>query len=343
MFMGHIGWFLAISVAAGGPGPDRTADRPPPNRVSTTESFQGVLTLAVLGIEPQETPKADPHEQDAREIQAMNKAFQEAYDKGDAEALAALFLENGEVVNDEGLSVQGRSEIAAHFKRAFEANPGETITLDREDLSFLGPNLAREAGLATTKPSDGGPPETSLYRALLMKVDGRWLQATVNEYKAIEPTAHERLEDLSWMIGDWIDESEDAVVETQCDWSPDGSYLIREFLVQVGGQRLLSGTQRIGWDPRSKQFKSWVFDPDGGYSKGEWTRVGPREWRVRARGVLADGTEVSATQTIASDHQDRIRWRSYDRSLLGQSLPDLPEFLLVRKPPAPAATEKPKD
>ncbi|HEU5118797.1 MAG TPA: SgcJ/EcaC family oxidoreductase [Isosphaeraceae bacterium] len=340
MFRSHVHWFLALSVATGGAGLAQAAEGLIPVDLSVTGSVPRIVTLGLILLAEDNPPQNDPREQDAKEILKLNQAFQKAYNEGDAQAVANLFVENGEVVNDEGLSVQGRSEIAEHFKRAFEASPGEKIELVQEHLSFLGPDLAREMGLAVTKPSDGGPSETSRYRAILTRVDGRWLQATVQEYAGPEPSAHDRLEELAWLIGDWVDESEDAVVDTHCDWSDDGSYLVREFVIEVGGQPLLSGTQRIGWDPRLQRFHSWIFDPDGGHSEGLWTRIGPRDWRIQARGVLADGTEVSATQSISSDHKDRLQWRSYDRSIGGESLPDQPEIVLVRKPPAPASTDQ---
>lgn len=334
MFTTLIGWFLALS-AADDRAP-RADPRPEPSFSRLTTEF---LPPGLVGVGPPAGPLDKDNDKDTSGIDALNRAFQEAYNEGDAEAVASLFLENGEAVNAQGFSVRGRTQIAEHFRRAFEASPGETIILEREELTFLTPDLALETGRATTRPKGGGDGETSRYRASLAKVDGQWLQASVQEYPSAEPTAHERLEELDWLLGEWVDESEDAVVETVCGWSPDGSFLIREFSIHVGGQHLISGTQRIGWDPLSKTLHSWVFDPDGGHSEGWWTRVGDREWRIQARGVLADGSEVSASYRVASDHKDRIHWRSYDRSLGGEALPDLPEVLLVRKPPAPSSVE----
>ena len=54
-------------------------------------------------------------------------------------------------------------------------------------------------------------------------------------------------------------------------------------------------TQRIGWDPLTKQIKSWVFDSEGGYGDGLWTRKG-NQWVIKSTGVLPDGR-------IAHGHQ----------------------------------------
>ena len=47
------------------------------------------------------------------------------------------------------------------------------------------------------------------------------------------------------------------------------------------GQARADGTQRIGWDPLTKQFKSWVFDANGGYGEGLWMRQGD-QWVIKA-------------------------------------------------------------
>ena len=38
--------------------------------------------------------------------------------------------------------------------------------------------------------------------------------------------------------------------------------------MKTGGMPVLSGTQRIGWDPLNRQFKTWIFDSEGGHAEG---------------------------------------------------------------------------
>ena len=47
---------------------------------------------------------------------------------------------------------------------------------------------------------------------------------------------------------------------------------------------MLSGTQRIGWDPLKRQFKTWIFDSEGGHGEGYYTRNGD-QWVVKTEGV----------------------------------------------------------
>ena len=121
-----------------------------------------------------------------------------------------------------------------------------------------------------------------------MKEEGRWLYATVREEHAAGLAHHERLKELEWLLGEWLDESSESIIHTTCRWSDDRNFLLRDFVIHVQGKPVLSVTRRIGWDPLSKQIKSWVFDSDGGYGQAIWTRNG-NQWTIKSTGVLPDG------------------------------------------------------
>jgi hypothetical protein len=173
-----------------------------------------------------------------------------------------------------------------------------------------------------------------------VKRDGKWLQDSIRDYSLPESseelTAHDHLKELEWMVGDWIDESDEAEVHTTCRWAENQSYLLRSFEVKIRGQARMSGTQRIGWDPRQKQIRSWVFDSDGGFSEGFVSRDGER-WVMKNSGVLKDGRTGSATNVLTRVNRDTIRWTSTDRTLGSEVLPDAEEITLVREPPQPHA------
>ena len=82
----------------------------------------------------------------------------------------------------------------------------------------------------------------------------------------------------------------------------------------------MSGTQRIGWDPRHKQIRSWVFDSDGGFSEGFWSRDGER-WVMKSTGVLKDGRAASATNVLTRVNRDTMNWTSVDRTSEPRSCP----------------------
>ena len=104
--------------------------------------------------------------------------------------------------------------------------------------------------------------------------------------------------------------------------------------VQIEGKPALSGSQRIGYDPLTKQIKSWVFDNDGGHGEGDWTRQGD-QWIIKARGVLRDGKVATATHVITYLSKDMILWKTMDRTVGSDTMAEAIEFVMVRKPPAP--------
>ena len=98
--------------------------------------------------------------------------------------------------------------------------------------------------------------------------------------------AYDRLKELEWMVGDWVDESESVKASSNVRWGDNKSFLIRTYQVEVKGEKATSGIVLIGWDPQTAQIKSWLFDADGGHGEGLWTRTDEKEWVVKAHGVL---------------------------------------------------------
>ena len=69
-----------------------------------------------------------------------------------------------------------------------------------------------------------------------------------------------------------------------------------------------AGSQRHAADRLGRvkhQFKTWIFDSEGGFGEGYWTRDGDR-WLIKAEGVRQDGQPASATNIITRLGKDRI-------------------------------------
>ena len=270
---------------------------------------------------------------DTRAIGALVEAFTKAFNAGDAAAVAATFTAGALVVDEEGERTLGRAAIRDQFAASFKNTPGSTIAIQVDSLRFLGPETALEEGRATITPGNGaGAPEISRFTAIYVKEDGHWLQAAVRDEPAGNLTVHDRLKELEWLVGEWVNESQEAVVFTTCKWADNGNFLLREFTVKTQGKPVMSGSQRIGWDPVKRQFKSWVFDSEGGFVEAYWTRDG-NQWLVKAEGVQQNGEPASATNIITRLGKDRIGWQSVNRTLGGAAVPGVDEFTLVRKPP----------
>jgi uncharacterized protein (TIGR02246 family) len=272
--------------------------------------------------------------EDDRAIRAALDAFSDALRKGDAQALAGLFTEDGEAVDGEGDSIVGRASLQEHYAARFASGPGDKFETVIDSIRILAPGVARVAGHSTVRPSDGAAAITGKYKSIQVKHDGRWLVASLRELPDSEMTPHDHLAELDWLVGDWVEESENAVVMTSYAWSDDRNYLLRKYDVRVKGKDALTGTQRMGWDPLTKQIKSWVFDSRGGYGEAHWMRA-EDQWILKTTGVRPDGLATTSTQILTRVDKDTLRWKSIDRTLGSEIRDDIEEVVMVRKPPRP--------
>jgi uncharacterized protein (TIGR02246 family) len=309
--------FVSASVSPAGPG----------MRPTLAQEASKAAAPAAAEAAPSAEEKA---------ILALDEAFVRAYNKGDARALAALFAEDAEVEEDDGLRFRGREEIAKALAEGLEADKGATISFDVESIRFLTPDSAKEVGRSVVKPAEG-PAVSRLYTVLYVRRDGRWQIADVREEPDPVVSPHDRLEGLSWLIGDWLDEGDDALVRVNARWSDDGNFLLRTFTVNLRGRPSLSISQRIGWDPLAKQIRSWEFDSAGGYGEGRWTNDGDR-WIVKHTAVRPEGSTATATNVMTRERPDLIRWISTDRIVDGRSEPDGTTYTLVKAPAPPVAS-----
>ncbi len=234
----------------------------------------------------------------------------------------------------EGVAIRGRDAITAHYRGRFSDFPGDKLEVAVEAVHMLAPGVASMEGTTKLIPPSGDPPSSSRFSTVFARVDGRWLIASVRELEDMAITPHDRLKDLEWMAGDWVQESGDAVIINSVKWSEDKNFLLRSFAIKVQGKAEVSGTQRIGWDPLTGQFKSWVFDSQGGHTESLWIRKGD-EWIVKSSGVRPDGLVATSTQVITRVNKDHIRWKSIDRTLGDSVEDDIAEIMMVRKPPQP--------
>jgi hypothetical protein len=164
------------------------------------------------------------------------------------------------------------------------------------------------------------------------------------------PSVAQHLKDLEWLVGDWAEEpseQSDISLRSTCGWTENRAFLIRKFKVERKGDVLHAGTEVIGWDPRGRRLRSWVFDSDGGFGENTWIHDGDH-WLLKYSGVLSDGSEVSATNIITMVDADRVTLQSRDRVANGQQQPEIPSIAIRRRPvthetTAPKATEKPAE
>jgi hypothetical protein len=164
-----------------------------------------------------------------------------------------------------------------------------------------------------------------------VKRDGKWLLDRITEEEVpVVLSQYEKLKDLEWMIGDWVDDDDEASVQTSCQWTKNKNFIVRSFTVSVRDRIEMSGMQVIGWDAAAKRVRSWVFDSDGGFAEGTWQRKGNR-WTIKSVGVLPDGGRSSSVNIMTMVDKDRFKWQTVNRDVDGEALPNVDEVLVVRQ------------
>jgi uncharacterized protein (TIGR02246 family) len=298
------------------------------------------LALSQLAVSPptqsQDTKAAkSTASKEVAGLHATSEAFEKAYNAGNAKAIAAQFTENAEVVDEEGDVIEGRANIEARFAELFKANPKARIAVELISLRQLSPDVAVEDGYSTTTLSPDEPGSRSPYTLVHVKRDGKWLVASVRDFpeEATEATAHEQLASLEWLVGHWVDESSDGRVETTCQWSEDGNYLLQNYEVKTRRGAVLKGTQRIAWDPLRRTIRSWAFDHSGAFTEATWTPL-DGSWILKAEGVTPDGQAVSVTRMVTVIGIDSFQIDLTSLVVGSELLPDS-SVRVVRRPPAP--------
>jgi uncharacterized protein (TIGR02246 family) len=287
--------------------------------------------LSPAGVQ---TTSSQERESDVRAITDLLASFIKAYNAKDSKALGALFTAEAEIEDEDGDLTRGRDAIVERFSEMFKENGKDRLAVDTDSLRFLGTDLAIEEGTASISTGADTALRTNQYSVIYARQGGRWLHARIRDEQLDEDSSHKQLQQLEWMLGEWVNESDDGVVKTHCKWSDDGNYLLREFDVKVEGRIALRGTQRIGWDPQRKQFRMWVFDDRGGFAEGLLSRDGER-WITKASGVRSDGQSVSTTNAFTSVGKDRILWETLERTVGGEAVPGSDQYYLVRPAPTP--------
>jgi uncharacterized protein (TIGR02246 family) len=269
----------------------------------------------------------------ARQLILKNvRAYMDAFNRRDIKTLVNLFTEDCVVTENDGTEVRGRKELEEELKENFADEPKAQISVEVDALTFVTPDVAIETGTVTYYPDGKTLTAETEYQVTHVNKDGRWLMANARSFNRKVLSPYDELRDLEWLVGDWVDESSDSLIESSYRWADNKAFLLQNFTVRVKGQKVLNGTQRIGWDPLTKQIKAWVFDSEGGHGESLWNSVDDG-WVIKMQGVRIDGKVVTATNEIVQVAKDRLKFTSVDRIVGEERLPSFTAFV-VRKPPA---------
>jgi uncharacterized protein (TIGR02246 family) len=312
-----------------GRAPQQTAPAPAPAAAPAQAT-----SPAPARAPAQATAAAAPRAEE-KPIRDLVDAFAKAYSKPDLKALDALFTDQANVIDSAGETTRGKPEVMRMFASSFEENPALKLEPKVEEVNFVTPDVARVEGQSRLSTATGEASEYMRFSGLAVNRDGKWLIAEIRESAALaeDVSSYDRLSELEWMVGDWVDESENVKSTSSVTWADNDSFLVRTYKIEVKGEKPTTGTMFVGWDPQTGQIKSWHFDSNGGHGEGLWTRTGENEWVVKAHGVLRDGRPTSDTQIHVVLNKHSVKTSSVDRFIGGQIAPDITDGVMVRKPP----------
>jgi uncharacterized protein (TIGR02246 family) len=295
-----------------------------------------IASVAADNSSPDAQNIQQPALQSSPDYQAVADQFrkyQQAYDRGDAKALASFYAEDVNYIDQDGVEIKGRGEMEKLFVENFKANPGAKITIAIEDLKPLTPDVEINRGVATVTATSGIT-ESTRYVAVVAKKGDRWQICQLTQTAGPAPSAYSQLEPLQWLIGSWENKDADQTVETKVAWAGDQHFLVRTFKLRGAEAGETDGWEIVGWDPDRQQIRSWIFDSNGGFGESSWAYNGGH-WLIRASNVLPDGSRSTAEHVLTKVDDHQFTWESQNRTLDGESQPSVPKIVVHRTPSNP--------
>jgi uncharacterized protein (TIGR02246 family) len=286
--------------------------------------FSGLalLLLSFNFMPAQEKTGQDPkREADKQAIDKLIKATVEAYNNRDAAAIAAHWTADGEFIRNDGDPIRGRAAIEkgyAEFFKTLKAKP--KLEIQNDALRFPSADTAVSEVTLRLRNDEGEIIASSWRNTLLVRENGQWKVAIVREWDR-DTGLDVSLKELDWLIGTWQAASKDRELTTVYEWDENKVFIRGKYTVKEGDKVVEAGTQIIGRDNFEGAIRSWVFQSDGGFGGGVWTREG-RKWSVDVYGVTADGKELTATSIFIHVDPNSFTWQGVGQAIDGVPVPD---------------------
>jgi uncharacterized protein (TIGR02246 family) len=114
---------------------------------------------------------------DETEVRALYQQVLDGWNKRSAEAFAAPFAEDGEVIGFDGSQYSGQAEIASNLQQIFANHPTPPYVGKIRTVRFLSVEAAvlhAVAGMVPPGKSDLDPKLNAVQTLVGAKLDGRW-------------------------------------------------------------------------------------------------------------------------------------------------------------------------
>jgi uncharacterized protein (TIGR02246 family) len=284
-----------------------------------------VMALVVLGgcftAAQDKTAKDPEREPDRLAIGRLTKEMIQAFDNRDAAAIAAHWTQDGEFIHNDGEPIRGRAEIQKGYAEFFKTLKGKPkLEIQSEVLRFPSADMAVGETTLRLKNAEGEIVATARQDIVLVREGSQWKVAIVRESNR-DAGLDASLKELEWLIGTWQAVTKDREVTITYEWDENKTFIRGKFTVKEGAKVIESGTEMIGKDSARGVIRSWVFQSDGGFGGGAWTREG-KKWSVDVHGVRADGRELTGTIIYVQVDPNTVTWQAVNQGLDGAPVAD---------------------
>jgi uncharacterized protein (TIGR02246 family) len=274
--------------------------------------------------------KGPDREADKQAIDKLIKENIQAFNNRDAAAIAKNWTAEGEYIRNDGLTIRGRAEIEKGYGDFFKTLKGKPkLEVQVDGLRFTSADTALSEVTLRLKNDEGEVIASSWRNTLVVREGGQWKTAVVREWDR-ETGLDVGLKELEWLIGTWHVASKDREVTTVYEWDEHKTFIRGKYSVKEKDKVIESGTQMIGKDNAAGAIHSWVFQSDGGFGDGLWTRDG-NKWSVDFYGVTPDGSELSATAIYIHLNANTYTWQSVNQAVNGEPIADTQPIKVTKK------------
>jgi ketosteroid isomerase-like protein len=270
-------------------------------------------------------------EADKKEISRRLEEFSDAFNKANGKALSTLMTEDVSFTTPfTGETLHGRKEVMQIFEMEFPRLQGKKLSFIEKSVDF--PSADKAIVQGASELTDKGVVIRRQARKLdLVKQNGSWYIKSIREIDVqLPPDVYSHLKELDWLIGNWHDKDENIEIHYATNWDKFKNFILQHFRIGAYGVEMMEGLQIIGWDPSEKKFRSWVYDSDGGFGNGFWSKKGD-SWHVTLHFTLSDGEKGQATNIYTKRDDKSYTYSSIDREIGGKKLPNIESVTVVKE------------
>lgn len=268
-------------------------------------------------------------DQVAQRLQDLTQAI----NQGNASKLSAFWTDDAAVSRPQaGEEIEGKDAIVKFLLERAKELKERKLQFSFKPLNIDFP----ESGKATVN----GVTEISGQQGVfvrnarhidLVQQQGQWV---IDDVRDIEvppaPPVYEKLKEIAWLVGNWKDQDEDVTIQFANRWDKFNNFIVSRFTMSVYGLEAMEGIQIIGWDPVQQKIQSWVFDSDGGFGSGIWTKNGDA-WQVAMNYTLSDGQKATGTNVYKKIDDNSYSFSSINRQVNGQSMPNIEPVTVTKE------------